>query len=126
MTCGGRRLFVRRDSGGTSPAAPPLRPPFGEGRERATPLAHGWLPFVEEGQYIFRGEGAGLLKLAALLAVEEFAVAVEHGQRRNTLLHRHLILLHEVLVLVAFADVHVHDFVTFLENGFHVGAAKRQ
>src|SRR5271167_3395995 len=70
---------------------PTLSPGVGEGWERATPLAHERLPFVEEGQHIFRGEGAGLLKLAALLAEEEFAVAVQHGQRRNALLHRHLI-----------------------------------
>src|SRR5271165_777303 len=36
-------------------------------------LARHWLPFVEEGQHIFRGEGERLLKLAALLAVEQLA-----------------------------------------------------
>src|SRR5208337_1007218 len=36
------------------------------------------------------------------------------------------ILLHQVLVLVTFADVHVHDFVVFLKHGFDVRAMKRQ
>ncbi len=39
---------------------------------------------------------------------------------------RHLVVLHQVLVLVAFADVHVDDFIIFPEHRFHIRAMKRQ
>src|SRR5208283_4974012 len=44
----------------------------------------------------------------------------------DSFFHGNLVLLHQVLVLVAFPDVYVDDFVVPLEHGFHIGAMKCQ
>ena len=52
---------------------------------------------------------AHLLELAASLAVEEATVSVEHGEGRDALLERDVVLVGDVGVVVVAADVDVDE-----------------
>ena len=58
------------------------------------------------------------------LAEEQFAGGIQHGDGRNTAIEGHIVLLGEVEVLLAMADVHVDDHKIFLEGGGDFGAVK--
>ena len=81
-------------------------------------------PLVEEGEDVGGGQGAGGLKLTLFLAEEELAGGIENGNGGNAALEGHLVLLGEIEVFVATADVHMDDYKIFVEEGGDFGAVK--
>ena len=74
------------------------------------------LPLIEECKKIIGGEGSRVFELALLLAVDQLPVGIQHGQPRNPAFHRDVVLRHQVLVLFALADVHVHDLIVVRDD----------
>jgi hypothetical protein len=81
-------------------------------------------PLIEKREDVGVGQGAGGLKLAVFLAEEELAGGIENGDGGNAALERHLVLLGEIEILLATADVHVDDYKIFVEEGGDFGAVK--
>jgi len=88
------------------------------------PSGRSGFPLVEEGEDIGGGQGAGGLKFTVFLAEEKFASGIEHGDGGNTAIERHIVLLGEIEILVAMADVHVDDHKIFCEGGGDFGTVK--
>jgi len=59
-----------------------------------------------------------------LLAEEEFAGGIEHGDGGNAALEGYIVLLGEIEVFVALADVHVDDYKILVKRGGDFGAVK--
>jgi hypothetical protein len=72
---------------------------------------------VEEGEDVFRAQGASGFKFAALLAEKQLAVGIEDGDGGNAAVERNVVLFGDVEILVHVADVDMDDFKRFIEGG---------
>ena len=71
---------------------------------------------VEEGEDVFRAQGASGFKFAALLAEKQLAVGIEDGDGGNAAVERNVVLFSDVEILVHVADIDMDDFKRFIEG----------
>src|SRR3984893_1479965 len=89
------------------------------------PLACLRFPLVEKFEQGFWRHRARMFKLTVLLTDYELASTFQYCQRRDSFLHRYLKVFHQILILVSFADVHVHHFVTRCQNRSQIRPLER-
>ena len=88
-------------------------------------LAGGYgFPFIEEGEDIFGGHGAGRFEFAVLLAEEQLAIGIEYGDGGDAAVERDIIFFGNVEIFVHLADVDVNDEVGFVEGGSDFGTVE--
>lgn len=80
------------------------------------------LPLVEEIEDIFGSHGTGGFEFAALLAEEELAVGVEHGDGGDPAFDRNIVFLGHVEILVHVADINVDDDEGLVQGRTDFGA----
>ena len=71
---------------------------------------------VEEGEDVFRAQGASGFKFAALLAEKQVAVGIEDRDGGNAAVERNVVPFGDVEILVHVADVDMDDFERFIEG----------
>src|SRR5260370_36641494 len=108
-----------------SPAGSYLDPITSVVGRRSMPLTCLRFPLVQKFQEGLRRHRARIFKLTVLLTDYELARTFQYRQRRDAFFHRYLIVLHQILILVYFADVHVHHFVTRCQNRSQIRPLER-
>src|SRR6266508_1916695 len=73
-------------------------------------------PAIQERNQIFLHHGSRRFELSIAAAIKQASIVTQNCNSRHTFIQGRLVLLREVEVLVAFADVHVHKDKAFLYN----------